>query len=553
MVSYDIICFLDENNIVKHFECRNLDNDAEYQGIQSEYNEKNINSFLDIDLNKGSGYTSWKGMMLRFIKTANIMGTGSILYLTGGAGKSKIYEAAMDCISDGIQIYDRNGHLVFCNKVSARIEKMDRAKIVGKHLLDIYELNEDYSTILNTLAGETPVANRCDNFKNGNGQIITTINSGCPLFFANQLIGAVGLVQDMSVLEGYQVKANVFEKFLAEQESKKRSGGQKGYYTLKYYSFNDLIGQAESFVEAINLSRNMAARDCAVLIYGETGTGKELFAQSIHSGSNRKNAEFIAVNCAAIPESLIEGILFGTEKGTFTGSSDRMGLFEQAQGGTLFLDEINSMDLHVQSKLLRVLQERKFRRVGGLKDIECTARIISSTNEEPSLCIAANKLRKDLYYRISTVTVNVPPLRQRLDDIEILTNYFIDKLSRRYGKQVNKATGNVIKIFKEYNWPGNVRELLHVIEHSFNTMTGHVIDACHLPKYMQGCTDDIAENELDRKDSLHPKTLEELMDKYEKEVITVTLQRNQANVTRAAQVLGIKRQSLQYRLKKYGL
>lgn len=547
MVSYDIICFLDHNKIVKHIEYLGTSSNNDKAFVLNECIGKEIGSFFDIDLDKNKGYVNWRGMVLRYTKTENVMGTGYILYITEATDKSKIYEAALDCVSEGIQVYDRTGHLLFCNKFNEKIEKMNRENIVGKHLLDIYDLKEEYSTALNTIKSKMSVINRCDNFKNKNSELITTMNSGYPLFIEDNLIGAAVIVQDTSVFEQYHSKMDSFDKFLSQREKDKLNRKRKNFYALKYYSFDDLIGEDENFIEAIQLSCNIADRDCSVLIYGETGTGKELFAQSIHSESKRKNKEFVAVNCAAIPENLIEGILFGTEKGSFTGSSDRIGLFEQAEGGTLFLDEINSMNLHMQSKLLRVLQEKKLRRVGGLNDIECDVRIISSTNEEPLSLIENNKMRKDLYYRISTVTVNIPPLRNRKNDIDILVQYFIEKLSRHYSKQVKGASPEVILKFKEYDWPGNVRELLHSIEYAFNTMSEDIINVRDLPKYIQ------KQKKTNSKDTLHLRTLEEIMGQYEKEVIKNTLKRHKNNITKAANQLGIKRQSLQYRIKKYEL
>ncbi len=547
MVSYDIICFLDHNKIVKHIEYLGTSSNNDKVSVLNECIGKEIGSFFDIDSDKNKGYINWRGMVLRYTKIENVMGTGYILYITEATDKSKIYEAALDCVSEGIQVYDRTGHLLFCNKFNEKIEKMNRENIIGKHLLDIYDLKEEYSTALNTIKNKMPVINRCDNFKNKNSELITTMNSGYPLFIEDNLIGAAVIVQDTSVFEQYHSKMDSFDKFLSQGEKDKPNRKRKNFYALKYYSFDDLIGEDENFIEAIQLSRNIADRDCSVLIYGETGTGKELFAQSIHSESKRKNKEFVAVNCAAIPENLIEGILFGTEKGSFTGSSDRIGLFEQAEGGTLFLDEINSMNLHMQSKLLRVLQEKKLRRVGGLNDIECDVRIISSTNEEPLSLIENNKMRKDLYYRISTVTVNIPPLRNRKNDIDILVQYFIEKLSRHYSKQVKGASPDVILKFKEYDWPGNVRELLHSIEYAFNTMIEDIINVRDLPKYIQ------KQKKTNSKDTLHLRTLEEIMGQYEKEVIKNTLRRHKNNITKAANQLGVKRQSLQYRIKKYEL
>ena len=547
MISYDIICFLDECNVVKHVEHWGFSGNNDKVNVWNEYIGKEIGSLFDIDLNKNKGYVNWRGMLLKYNKTENVMGTGSILHIRDAADKSKIYEAALDYVSEGIQIFDKSGYLLFWNKYSEKIEKMNLFNCIGKHVLDIYEVNEEFSTILNTIKNKTPIINRCDHFKNKNGKVITTMNSGYPLFLGDDLIGAIGLVQDKSVLEQYNLKTSVFEKFLSEGENDLSIDKKKNYYSIKYYCFDDLIGEEENFLEAIQLSRNIADSDCSVLIYGETGTGKELFAQSIHSSSKRKNKHFVAVNCAAIPENLIEGILFGTEKGSFTGSSDKIGLFQQAEGGTLFLDEINSMNPQMQSKLLRVLQEKKFRRVGGLKDIESDVRIISSTNEEPFSLIENNKMRRDLYYRISTVTVNIPPLRDRKNDIDLLVKYFIEKLSRQYAKQVKGVSPEVILRFKEYQWPGNVRELLHSIEYAFNTMVTDTISVRELPKYIQKY------ESRKCKESLQLRTLEEIMGQYEKEVIKNTLKKHKNNITKAANQLGVKRQSLQYRIKKYEL
>ena len=475
------------------------------------------------------------------------MGSGFILYITKGVDDSKIFMEALDCISEGVQVYDQNGYLLFCNKFSEKIEKINRVNIIGKHLLDIYDVKKGYSTMLNTIKSKEPVVNRCDHFKNKNGQVIITMNSGYPLFAENKLIGAVGLVQDALVYEQYQEKSVIFEKFLSGNISDKSKNKKESCYGFKYYKFEDLIGQDENFLESIRLAQNISKRDCSILIYGETGTGKELFAQSIHSNSLRKNNEFIAINCSALPENLIEGILFGTEKGSFTGSTDRMGLLEQAHGGTLFLDEINSMDIHVQSKLLRVLQENKFRRVGGLKDIECDVRIISSTNEEPKYCIENKKIRKDIFYRISTVTINIPSLRVRKKDISILVQYFIGKLSRIYSMRVKIISNDVMNIFEQYDWPGNVRELEHVIEHCLNIMTDDIIEVEHLPVYLKN-DDNKSKNE-----DFSPKLLKDLIEESEKEIIINTLKRCNNNITRAAEELGLMRQSLQYRIKKYKL
>lgn len=554
MISYEILCFIDDDKIVKYIECRNYSEESVVQEVWSEYIGKPIDNFLHIDLEKDCGYVVWNSEIYRYTKTKNKLGKGYIINMTSTLNKAKLYEEAMDYITEGVQVFDKKGYLIFCNKISERLEKTNRKNIIGKHLLDIYDLNEDYSTILNTLKTKKPVLNRCDTFKNKDGDMIITINSGYPLFDGNELIGAVSTVQDMTVLENFWEKINDLEEYISKENYKKNLSDSSNYYTFKYYTFKDLIGENSGFKETIKLAQKVALKDCPVLIYGETGTGKELFAQSIHSASKRKDREFVAVNCAAIPDNLIEGILFGTEKGAFTGSTNRIGLFEQAEGGTLFLDELNSMNLHMQSKLLRVIQEKKFRHVGGLKDINCDVRIISSTNEEPFKSIENNRLRQDLYFRLSTVTINIPPLRSRKDDIDILTDYFLNKLSRHYFKEVTKITDEAKKVLKEYDWPGNVRELLHVIEYSFNIIDNDVIGLEHLPKYIQTINNKEDYKQMGQcKTILQEETLEEIMSKYEKEVIGNILKKYNYNITKTANVLGIKRQSLQYRIKKYGL
>ena len=553
MISQDILYFLDKSNVVEYVEFLEGDkNNVILQHVGQE-----ITNFLDIDLSKRSGTIDWQGTICRFVKVDNAMGKGYLLYITRCDYNLAILEKALDRIPEGVQVFDQKGYLMFYNQASEEIEKMDRRNIVGKHLMDIYDLNEGFSTILSTLKNKNSVRYRCDVFKNKNGEMIKTMNSGYPIFIGNHLAGAVGIIHDTNVLKSQRQAREEFEKFFSADSNKNNQTNNKNYYGVKNYEFDDLIGQEANFLEEMDLARNIACRDCSVLIWGETGTGKELFAQSIHSASNRRSKEFVAINCAAIPENLVEGILFGTEKGSFTGSIDRIGLFEQAEGGTLFLDEVNAMDLHTQSKLLRVLQENKFRRVGGLQDIKCDVRIISSSNEDPFTAIENNRIRKDVYYRISTVTINIPSLRERKGDISLLVDYFIERFSFRYGKRVSGLSAEVTAIFKKYNWPGNVRELVHVIEYVFNMVEGERVEKLHLPKYMRQFAGDKIDNiqtkNDNRKNILHQQTLQEQLDSYEKEILESTLERCNNNVTKAAGELGLVRQSMQYRMKKFNL
>jgi len=547
MVSHEIILFLNEKNVVEHIECSDFTGHHDRLTIWKEYIGKRIDSFLNIDLDQNNGQVLWMGLPMKYLKTMNIHGGGAIIYMTNSPENTRLLEDVLDCMDVGVQVYDKNGYLLFCNRESERIEKTDRTQIVGKYLLDIYDLEEGFSTVLNTIRSKKQVVHRCDNFKNKNGEMITTMNSGFPLFVDNDLIGAVALVEDSLGITRKRQNAEILDKFIQQSGNKTAANQKQSFFALKYYSFRDLIGEADNFKEVISLAQNVAERDCPVLIYGETGTGKELFAQSIHSASHRSGKEFVAVNCAAIPETLIEGTFFGTTKGAFTGSADRIGLFEQAEGGTLFLDEINSMDPHMQSKLLRVIQENKFRRVGGLKDHKCDVRIISSTNEEPFHAIDNNRIRRDLYYRISAVTLNIPPLRERRMDIPILINFFINKLSKHYSENIRGAAPRTLELMKAYDWPGNVRELLHVIEYAFNTMNGDTILPGDLPKYVVKAEEPKCQN------ILQMGTLRSKMEIYEKDLLKDTLKHCNHNVSKAAEELGMVRQSLQYRMRKFGI
>src|SRR5699024_1402645 len=234
------------------------------------------------------------------------------------------------------------------------------------------------------------------------------------------------------------------------------------------FSFDQIVGSSMEFLSVIDEAKRATRTSSSVLIIGETGTGKELFAQSIHSGGARSSGPFIAQNCAAIPESLMESLLFGAKKGAFTDAIDSPGLFEQADGGTLLLDEINSLNPMLQAKLLRVLQERTIRRIGDTKDKKVDVRIIATMNEDPADIVAENRIRKDLYYRLSVVSLFIPPLRERKEDIFPLVHIFIEKYNALFNMQVQGLTEEVITILYEHDWPGNVRELEHIIEGAMN-------------------------------------------------------------------------------------
>lgn len=322
------------------------------------------------------------------------------------------------------------------------------------------------------------------------------------------------------------------------------------------FQFTDIITQNEEMERVKEQAMKAAGTSSPVLIYGETGTGKELLVQSIHNASPRKEEPFIAQNCAALPPTLLEGILFGTVKGSFTGAEDRKGLFELANGGTLFLDEINSMPLELQAKLLRVLQDGHVRRVGGANVFPVDVRLIAATNEDPLHAVESNRLRSDLYYRINVVSFHIPPLRERKEDIPLLVDSFIKKYNYRFQQLVVGVDERVENVFRDHDWPGNVRELEHVIEAAMNMVDGDVIQPEHLPPHFLERTRGRKlpqHKEMGNAQSGEIRPLRDAVEALESNLIRSALEKTDGNVKQAAKLLNIPRQTLQYKMEKYKL
>lgn len=315
------------------------------------------------------------------------------------------------------------------------------------------------------------------------------------------------------------------------------------------YKFKDIIYESSVMDQIIEKCKKIADSDSSVMIYGETGTGKEILSQSIHNESPRSNGPFLAINCAAIPDTLLESLLFGTEAGAYTGSESRAGLFEQANHGTLLLDEIQSMNITLQSKLLRVLQEGKVRRVGGLNEIEVDLRVISNINIKPDRAIDEGLLRRDLFYRLGVVNITIPPLRDRKADIPLLTRKIIENYNVKLTKNINDIDAATIEIFMLYDWPGNIRELQHAIEHAMNIIpeSDRLISPEYLPDHILkevGINFDSG----DVLEELHG--LDNIIQNVETRTIISTLKETSGNISKAAHLLGISRQTLQYRILK---
>jgi DNA-binding NtrC family response regulator len=320
----------------------------------------------------------------------------------------------------------------------------------------------------------------------------------------------------------------------------------------KRFNFENLVGESEPIRNAIGLMKKVAASPATTILFqGESGTGKDLFAKAIHFYSSRADRPFLAVNCAALPENLVESELFGYERGAFTDArQQKKGLLELADGGTIFLDEIGEMPLGLQAKLLRVLEEQSFKRVGGVQDVRVDVRIIASSNRELRKMVDDGKFRQDLFYRLNVIAITLPPLRERGDDVKLLCRHFVNEYNARFGKGISGLTPEAERLLSAYQWPGNVRELKNLIERAMLLEEGTQIGAAVLPL-------DVAEFSPRPTGSALPDiALPEKgtsLEKVEEELLRQALSRTRGNQTRAAKLLNISRDALRYKMKKFQL
>ena len=450
-----------------------------------------------------------------------------------------------DSIEEGVIVTDRDGKIILYNSAMAKLEELLLENVVGRYLAEVYDAvtleNSEHLSVV--LTGE-PVLEKHKTYFTNKGKEVNIVASTFPV------------LENSEVVAVYSVCKNItkFKELLTKTMQLQDQIGLEGYRDNgTRYTFES-IHYASSAMQSLLVSAKKAAEvDGFILVFGETGTGKELLVQAIHNHSTRKKEPFVAINCAAIPETLLESILFGTAKGAFTGAVESKGLFQQAGNGTLFLDELNSLSITLQAKLLRVLQEKMVRRVGGTIEIPVHCRIISSTNVDPWESVNNGTLRKDLFYRLAVITLYVPPLKDRKEDIEALIYYFLNKYQRIYGLGSVKVGDELKDVFIRYLWPGNVRELEHIIESAMNMLDGRkVLTIDHLPHYIKSkfLSQDGSFSEFYKKGS---STLAHVLREVEKQVLWEALKSHNGNITKAADSIGIARQNLQYRMKKLGI
>lgn len=465
--------------------------------------------------------------------------------------KTRLYclENIVESLNEGVMMSDHGGKISLYNSAQEKLEGLDRQEVIGKHLWSAYNYNPQYSEHQHTFKTGKPIFSRYRAHSKVNGVPKYVNYSTYPI----QKDGETIAVFSLSTNEAH------LKNLLHETIELKRQSAQTDYTerTLKngtIFTFDHIKGKSLALKNLIREAENISIHNTDVLIVGETGTGKELFAQSVHNHSPRASKPFVAINCAAIPETLLESTLFGTVKGAFTGAGNQIGLFEYAKDGTLFLDEINSMPMTLQSKLMRVLQERLVRRVGSneVTPVECT--VISASNEDPEKLIEEGKMRLDLFYRIAHTSLYITPLRERTEDIHFFIDYFLEKYRKKFSKAVPDISKTLLSLLLQYRWPGNTRELEHLVENLIIRVSeaDSEISIEHLPAYMSRKIL-VGKTEITEIKDTQKNPFKSLFSTSQEHYIQKTLEQTNWNISQAAKKLGISRQSLQYHIKKHGL
>lgn len=433
---------------------------------------------------------------------------------------------------DGIVVIDKNRKITMINHSYAKFLNVDKDEVIGKDVTDVIE-NTRLHVILDT--GESEIG---EIQKIGSRNIVAM---RIPIIEEGKVVGAIGKImfRDIQQVNSLAKKLNVIEnelKYYKKELIKERRAK---------YSFENIPSNSDTMNKVKLLAQKSSKSNSTILIVGESGTGKELFAHSIHNASPRKLKPFVKMNCAAIPEDLLESELFGYEEGAFTGSKKggKIGKFKLADGGTIFLDEIGDMPLNMQAKILRVLQEKELEPIGSNKTYPIDVRVISATNRDLSSMIRKGEFREDLYYRINVIKLNIPPLRERKEDLDILIDILLEKHKGDVGKYIKGISDGARNILKTYHWPGNVRQLENVLERAINIVeSGCEIDISHLPEYIRGKNNNNEDTSF---------SLKKAVEITERNTIINALELTSGNRVHAAKILNISRSSLYEKMDKY--
>jgi PAS domain S-box-containing protein len=423
---------------------------------------------------------------------------------------------------------NQQGQITSFNKAAERITGFSREDAIGQYCHEIFRSNTCFEACPLKHTAET-----AENIVNLEVNILNRENKEVPISISTavvkdeegKLVGAVETFRDLSLI-----------KELHREISRQ-------------YSFQDILGRSKAMLELFQILPDIAKSDATALIEGESGTGKELFATALHNLSTRKDKPLIKVNCAALPETLLESELFGYKKGAFTDArTDKPGRFRQAHGGSIFLDEIGDMSKGTQVKLLRVLEQKEYEPLGGNKTERVDVRIIAATNRDLMEMMHRREFREDLFFRINVIRLIIPPLRERREDIPLLLDHFIERINLKQSKQIKKVSSSALKTLFDYDFPGNVRELQNIIEHATILTKGIEIQSRHLPSYL------VRKLDLSPASASLPEGEDmSVLDNVERDLIVRALERHRGRSAAAAKELGVHRSTLWRKIKRYGI
>lgn len=452
----------------------------------------------------------------------------NVKHYAGGAMINK------DKYSD-ILIIDREGTVIHGDFANLKFLGLQPEEITGNNIRNLYHnIGENYPALIAARDG-TAAENFQVSVENASGSVLTKTGSVYPIFDEDTPVAAIEF-SDLHYDRDHIREIESHAEFPIYRKNDTK------------YMLENIITEDSSIENIKKRIERIAITESSILIYGETGTGKELVAQAIHNRSRRYYHKFISINCGAMPSGIIEGLLFGTTKGSFTGAEDKPGLFEQADGGTLFLDEINSLDPMLQVKLLKAVESRTVRRLGSPKEKQVDVRIIAATNEEPHELMSSGRLKPDLYYRLAVIYMYLPPLRERGNDVNVIADYYVDYFNKKMETHIEPLSDEIRKIFASYSWPGNVRELRNAIEGAFAFVENDCITVNELPQYIVDKYRSGEKNTVFR----NAETLADLSSSTEYAIISEAYRRSSGSLTRAADMLGISKQLLKYKMTKYG-
>lgn len=453
--------------------------------------------------------------------------------------------AAMDAVSNGIVIVDKDSRIIYINDAYTRILRVERQKVLHKQISVI----EPGAVILDALRDKQPRSRLPVEVKTRGKRILVNIT---PIFNGNEVIGAVSVFEDITELSlSHQEleRAQRLSRSIFKAAANNRHGAPS--------EFSHIIGESTAFLRCLRLAELVAPTDATVLVEGESGAGKEVIVDGILRLSGSRHRPFVNINCSAIPESLLESELFGYTAGSFTGAvkGGKSGKFEQADGGTIFLDEIGEMPLFMQAKLLRVLQSGEIQKIGSDTMQKVDVRVIAATNRNLKQLVQEGKFREDLYFRLNTFTIVIPPLRAREEDVLLLADHFLRKFSQKYGKDVH-VSPVVQQFFLKYSWPGNVRQLESCMEYAVIVCRSGVIGMEHLPEELQAAGEHnaapcLTAGRQEAQDAKHG--LKADIQAMEKEYMLRVLKETGGNKTKAMHLLGISRRTFYKKWKLYGL